>query len=151
MVRAWQGECQCFYTQTSFQLITFTTFIADHNSAFENFLMLEQYIINRLFGRSPRAHKSASSEPKATIFACTLNFSILTDRKSVEEDVVNHAWLVMMAFVRSMFLIQRLNSWEFVIFVVLFYKISSFRPSVKEINVSSISTGSQSKHPSWVA
>lgn len=45
-------ECHTVSTEISFELLTFMSFIADHNSTFEKFLSLEWCIINSHCGRS---------------------------------------------------------------------------------------------------
>lgn len=116
----WGGRCgreerHTVSTEISFELLTFMSFIADHNSTCEKFLSLEWCIINSHCGRSLEAHKSASSELKATIFACTLNISNLTDSKIVKADVKSTMrWLATKASVRNKLHIHRLNPWEFI-------------------------------------
>lgn len=46
-------ECHTVFTEISFELLTFMTFIADHNSTFENFFMLGVVYHKQTFWKVP--------------------------------------------------------------------------------------------------
>lgn len=117
------------------ELLTFIAFIADHNSAFVNFLCSECFITSRHFGRSLQTHKRASGESDQLNLHVSLIFSDLSDRKIVKECIkFSHVLDADLYHLNSVTLSKCYFCYYFVLFSSTKFQISS-KLSTKNINM----------------